>query len=422
MTSRPAKTAIFLTERYLDRLDVEAVPGREEVRLVAIVCETARARFPRDKERFFSAIHTVPPAPPRLGLVPELHEERTRELVEQELARVPSPAHVGIVCACEGNVLLAARLRDAFGIPGVGSQQATLFRDKVAMKTHLQARGIWVPRHARIDARVLDGGVAAAFARLAAELGAPFILKPVQEAGAFGVFKIAAARDLEGCMTWLDSIAYEAEELIEGKLFHVDSLVQDGRTVFAECAELTWPALDYLAGRPVGSLPLPDTDPLRARLLGFAGRVLVALGAASGATHMEVFVTPQGELVFLEVGGRIPGALIVPMYERAYGINMFSMDVLIQLGVPIACQRRVHTHCCWVIFPGSSGRVASVVAPRVESEHQLEWSVKPGDRLAARSSMIDKVATVMAWNRDYTVLRRDFERLRDHAAVTLDGG
>jgi biotin carboxylase len=416
VADRPLKTAVFLTERYLDTVDLKAVADPLQYRLVAIVREDARARFPADKAPLFAAIHSVPSGAGR-ALLPELDPARARAVVAAEIARAGAPERVGIVCADEGNVLLAGRLRDEFGIPGVGEAQATLFRNKIEMKKRLGERGVRVPRHRRIDRAALEAGCAAYFEALAAELGVPFILKPVQEVSAFGVFKVSTAADMEATGRWLRSIPYEAEEFVAGRLYHVDSLVQGGRTIFAECGELTWPALDYLGGKPLGSLPLPDADPLRRRLLDFADGALAALGAPEGATHMEVFVTPADELVFLEVAGRIPGALIVPTYERAYGVNMLAADFLIQMGVPLTRERRALTHCCWVIFPCATGRVVNVVAPELRSEHRLQWLVQPGDELREGESMLDRVGTLVAWNGDYAILRDDFERLRNHSAL-----
>jgi hypothetical protein len=54
-----------------------------------------------------------------------------------------------VVCLWEPGVILAAKLREALGVPGMGVEQATTFRDKDAMKQAVGAAGIRVPRHAR---------------------------------------------------------------------------------------------------------------------------------------------------------------------------------------------------------------------------------------------------------------------------------
>ena len=419
VTPHKKKTAVFLTQRYVENLNLEAVHGLQEYRLVAIVDETLRRKFPKDKEHLFSTIHSVEVAPDQHSLLPELHYAQTRDILRDEITLAGSAECLGVVCPDEGNVLLAARLRDEFGITGLRHQQALLFRNKLAMKDELGKHGVRVPRHLAIDYSALTSDIEGYHKFLSDKLGSQFIMKPVQEVSGFGVFKVNSPDDIREYGKLIFSIPYEAEEFIAGKLYHVDSLIQNGHTVFAECGELTWPVLDYTQGRPLGSLPLLHGDPLRFRILDFAEHVLTVLGKPSGATHMEVFVTPSNELVFLEVASRIPGGLIVPMYERTYGINMLTADLLIQIGVPISHQRRCFMHAFWAIFPGASGRVTDLLPPRLESEHCLEWLVKRGDELRDGSSMLDKVATLVAWNDDYTSIKRDFEQLRNHRAIRV---
>jgi len=52
-----------------------------------------------------------------------------------------------IECLWEPGILLAARLREKFGIPGLNVEQAQRFRDKELMKQALDAAGIRTPRH-----------------------------------------------------------------------------------------------------------------------------------------------------------------------------------------------------------------------------------------------------------------------------------
>lgn len=65
----------------------------------------------------------------------------------------------------------------------------------------------------------------------------------------------------------------------------------------------------------------------------FSEKVLRALGMPDGATHMEVFIERRGEPVFPEVAARAPGLLIVPLYEREFGINMANLEFCVQMGL-----------------------------------------------------------------------------------------
>ena len=52
-----------------------------------------------------------------------------------------------VECLWEPGILLAARLREVFGIPGLDVAQAQRFRDKELMKQALDKAGIRTPRH-----------------------------------------------------------------------------------------------------------------------------------------------------------------------------------------------------------------------------------------------------------------------------------
>ena len=47
--------------------------------------------------------------------------------------------------------MLAAELREHFGVVGMDVEHARLFRDKEAMKVALDAAGIRTPRHVAVD-------------------------------------------------------------------------------------------------------------------------------------------------------------------------------------------------------------------------------------------------------------------------------
>ena len=60
-----------------------------------------------------------------------------------------------IECLWEPGILLAARLRETFGVPGLNVEQAQRFRDKELMKQALDAAGIRTPASGTAGACVI---------------------------------------------------------------------------------------------------------------------------------------------------------------------------------------------------------------------------------------------------------------------------
>ena len=80
-------------------------------------------------------------------------------------------------CLWEPGMEVVARLREAFGLPGLDVERSLAFRDKEKMKQVLDAAGIRTPRHARATTETE--------CREAADRrGAPRVIKPIGGAAA----------------------------------------------------------------------------------------------------------------------------------------------------------------------------------------------------------------------------------------------
>jgi hypothetical protein len=71
-------------------------------------------------------------------------------------------------------------------------------------------------------------------------------------------------------------------------------------------------------------------------------RVNGALGIRNCATHMEVFVRPDGELVFSEIGARIGGAWIPGLLSAQFGHSVW--DLLAEATLFGTCQQPKPVH------------------------------------------------------------------------------
>ncbi|WDD90662.1 ATP-grasp domain-containing protein (plasmid) [Burkholderia sp. FERM BP-3421] len=217
----------------------------------------------------------------------------------------------------------AAQLRRDFAIAGHTPEEVSRFRDKTEMKAALDAAGLRVPRW-------FACGEAQQVRRHAEALGFPLILKPVRGASSKGVYKIGSAAELEPFLADHALPGHEIEEFIEGDVLHVDGIVLDnGEIAFACVSQYISNCLAFESGTPLGSFILGDS-PLARNSKAFADLCLRALGLRRSAFHLELFHR-DGELVFLEVGARVPGADVPYVIERAFGVNLFAQWVAVLL-------------------------------------------------------------------------------------------
>jgi hypothetical protein len=226
-----------------------------------------------------------------------------------------------VECLWEPGVVLAARLREALGAPGMRVETAVRFRDKEAMKQALDRAGIRTPRHAR--ART------AAEARAAAdEIGLPLIIKPIAGAGSADTYELRSREDLERALETTRHVPeVSIEEFIEGEEFTFDTVSAQGEILFHNvCWYRPKPLVarlnEWISSQSVALRDLTAPRLLQGRALGQA--VLRALSFESGFTHMEWFLTPQGQAVFGEIGARAPGARLVHGMNYCCDADLFA--------------------------------------------------------------------------------------------------
>jgi len=221
----------------------------------------------------------------------------------------------------EGTVLLAARLRDALGVPGLNYEQVVRFRDKDKMKQAIDAAGIRTARHERASS-------SRECLAAAEKVGYPICLKPVAGAGSADTFRVESAAQLESTLAKVPHIPeWNIEEFIDGDEYTWDTICVDGNIVFES---VSWYRPPPLIGRSVEWIS-PQTVTLRdidepkfagGRALG--RNVLKALEQQTGFAHMEWFLKRDGEAVFGEIAARPPGAHSVDTMNFVCDIDLFT--------------------------------------------------------------------------------------------------
>jgi formate-dependent phosphoribosylglycinamide formyltransferase (GAR transformylase) len=219
-----------------------------------------------------------------------------------------------VECLWEPYMILAARMRQAFGLPGMTVEQTVPFRDKEQMKRVLDAAGIRTPWHASTTS-------VAGVWEAAEKIGFPLIVKPIAGAGSADTYRVESSEQLTDVLPSLRHVPeVSVEEFIDAEEFTFDTICAGGQILFEH---MLWYRPRPLQMRmhewvsPVSislrDLSVPDLQGGREMGRG----VLAALGFTSGFTHMEWYRRHDGEVVFGEIGARPPGARVVDLMNFA---------------------------------------------------------------------------------------------------------
>lgn len=223
-----------------------------------------------------------------------------------------------IIALDDYDVETAADLREHLRLPGVGASLARHFRDKLAMRVQASQAGVPVPDF--VPVLNYDR-----LRRFMAQAPAPWVLKPRSEASSMGIKKVHDAEELWRLLDVLGDRQsyYVLEKFLPGDVFHVDSVVWDGRVLFAAAHKYGLPPMTvYHGGGVFASSTLAWHSNEEQALQAVNREVVTAMGMRRGVTHAEfIRAAEDGQYYFLEIAARVGGAGIDQLVEYATNVN-----------------------------------------------------------------------------------------------------
>jgi hypothetical protein len=219
-----------------------------------------------------------------------------------------------VECLWEPYMMLAARIRESFGLPGMTVEETLPFRDKERMKQKIDTAGIRTPWH-------ISATTVADVWGAAERVGYPLIVKPIDGAGSADTYRVDSAQELAEVLPLLRHVPeVSVEEFIEGEEFTYDTVCANGSILFENIMWYRPRPLQLKMHEWISPTSIVLRDLSVPHLQGgrqMGGEVLPALGFRSGFTHMEWYRKADGEAVFGEIGGRPPGARVVDLMNYA---------------------------------------------------------------------------------------------------------
>jgi phosphoribosylaminoimidazole carboxylase (NCAIR synthetase) len=302
-----------------------------------------------------------------------------------------------VVSAAEVDVMRAARVRAEVGLPGQTLESALAYRDKVRMKSAVAIAGVPVATMRPLT----HPDELSLFAQ---EVGFPLVVKPLAGAGSVGVLVIHDAFELKRLLTSFDrsdalgATPLVAEAWVDGEMCEVDGLLAGRQVLQCWPARMRQPNLATVAqSAPLSTWMLPQCQ-LATQLRCFIAAVVSALPSPEEPTafHAEVFRRHDGTLLLNEIACRPGGAGIVPMYERALGVNLYETSLRGQAGCPpppaVTHPNRL---AGYVFFPPRAGRLRALPSTcSLPGVYSYVPTGRVGSRYCAPGSISDNVAQV----------------------------
>jgi len=239
-----------------------------------------------------------------------------------------------IVALEEFDVVTAAMIRQHLDLPGMSVSVAQRFRDKLLMAVIAFQAGVKVPdfvpliNHAEIR-------------EFMERVTPPWVIKPRSDVSAIGIRKVDEPDEVWQSIAELDNRERLRERsghhllarFIDGEVFHVDSLVDDGKVVFAGANQYGRPPMDVAhQGGAYISATVTRDSPDEKQLFAANRKLVKALGLERGAAHAEFIKSASdGNFYFLEIAARVGGAYIAEVLEAASGINLWREWARIEL-------------------------------------------------------------------------------------------
>jgi biotin carboxylase len=289
-----------------------------------------------------------------------LHEDWPRDFLDDVFA-VPNDAPVElfldlvshlaqsakpdrIVALEEFDVVMAALAREHLCLPGTSSSTAKAFRDKLAMSVKARDAGIRVPDFVPAINNEEIG-------EYLDRIPPPWVMKPRSDVSAIGIRKLESAAEVWPMIEGLNqreslrerSSYHLLSRFIPGEVFHVDSLVDKGKVVFAGVNKYGRPPLQVAhGGGAYISQTIAHGSPDQRRLLEINRRLIKAMGLETGATHAEFIKSEaDGEFYFLEIASRVGGAYIADVLEGASGVNLWREWAHLEIGSATAARTKL---------------------------------------------------------------------------------
>ncbi len=343
------------------------------------------------------------------------------ENIVKNYVKIYGASNIVLISNEDSTHLTCSYLREKYKIRGPLLNELLPFVNKVISKEKLE-NIVRIPKFSKFDKIEYLKDKDRYLNNLINMLNFPMFIKPIDLVSSIETHYIPNKDVLYNISDKLINIPYEFEidEFIDGELFHCDAIIINGNLEFFMVGKCSYALARFFEGKPVGSIPIKDQK-LFNDLKLFCQKVFKKLNCNAGVYHLEAFLEKGSkELVFLEIAARSGGALLTRVYEKAFGINIEEINILIQLGL-INKLKIIDSKVFvgFLNFPNIEGQIVEIIKPHINIDHEFIEFSKIKDNLSTPKNLLDIACSVIFWSPSYSKVVNTFEYLRNFQPLVL---
>lgn len=255
--------------------------------------------------------------------------------------------------ASEVGMMLAARIREEFDLPGPRAELCQRLIDKATQ------RRIWSEKNVPGPKWISCKNVQEAFAAVSL-LGFPLIIKPTDSSGSRGVTKIESideniADAISEAFRFSRSGQVILEEFMAGTEFTVEVFGDKGEINVLAVTEKK--KVEGTRGTVACELATPDRpENVLMRIANAVAEAFRALDYTEGPGHAELILKEDGHVGLVEVAGRGGGFMVFDKFvPTVSGINIAMLTSLQAVGLPVGQVSNSKRSAVLRFFPSRPG-------------------------------------------------------------------
>lgn len=256
-------------------------------------------------------------------------------------------------------VRTAAYISEKMGLPGIGYETACLFTDKYLMREKCKKLGLPTLNYKRVNS--LPEAI-----EFFETLGTDAILKPVDNQGSKGIFKVANNEELikkfKEAMDYSNVGKVLIEQYVTGREFVVEGLVFNNEFQTLITGDTHYFNIPDAFSAKSRVFPSQADGQLIKRVESLNEQIITGFGLKQGITHSE-FIMDEDDIYLIETAARGGGVFISSdIISLSTGLNTEEFLVGLSTGTlkKQPSVSRTGIHCCYVAFYLPVGEIVSL--------------------------------------------------------------